>query len=51
MENECRTHRNVKTSPETAQKKKPSIAPFDVMLGFVFSSIPQLRGNCGYFGA
>ena len=31
-------------------KKKPGIAPFDVMPGFMFSSIPQLRENRGYFG-
>ena len=30
---------------------KPSIAPFDMMLGFLLSSIPRLRENRGYFGA
>ena len=30
--------------------KKPSIAPFGVILGFLFSSIPQPGGNRGYFG-
>ena len=31
--------------------KKPSTASFDVLLGFLLSSIPQPRGNRGYFGA
>lgn len=30
--------------------KKPGIAPFDVMPGFLFSSIPPPRGNRGYSG-
>ena len=30
--------------------KKPSIAPFGVILGFLFSSIPRPGGNRGCFG-
>ena len=32
-------------------KKETQHHAIDVMLGFVLSSIPQLRGNRGYFGA
>ena len=31
--------------------KEPGIASFGVMLGFLFSSILQPRGNRGYSGA
>ena len=37
--------------PRNMTKKKPSTTLFNVMLGFVLSSIPQLRGNRGYSGA
>jgi len=36
---------------DRAPAGKPSIAPFDVMLGFELSSIPPPRGNRGYSGA
>lgn len=37
--------------PRNATEKKPGTTLFNVMLGFVLSSIPQPRGNRGYFGA